>query len=394
MSNPSPPDPVGVEASRSRLTVYGVIVLAVVLIALAAGVFPRLRQHAAVAVTTGELAIPTVILVEPSRSAPPSVVRLPAEIKALTEAPILARATGYVRNLSVDIGSSVTNGQVLAELETPELNQQLGSARAMKQQAEAALNLAKTTAARWSEMRAAKIVSSQEADEKAADAELKVAALGSAASEVRRLEELVGFARLTAPFDGIITARRTDTGQLVVAGSGVELFRLAQTRVLRVFVRVPQSLAGSAQNGIVAQVLLNEQPGRTYPARLIRTAGAIDPASRTLLVELELPNPDGTLLPGTFAQIEFPTQGTPMGWTIPANTLLFRAEGLVVAVVDTNGVVELRRITTGRDLGATVEVTAGLDPTTRIVLNPPDALATGMHVRIADTATGETRGLR
>ena len=376
------------------MTAYGLFALAVVVIALVAGILPRLRQRTAVESTTRELALPTVILVGPSTSSPPAVIRLPAEIRASTEAPILARATGYVRHLGVDIGSSVTNGQVLAELETPELTQQLGSARAMKQQAEAALHLAKTTAARWSEMRLAKIVSPQEADEKAADAELKLAALGSTAAEVRRLEELLGFARITAPFDGTITARKTDIGQLVVAGSGVELFRLAQTRTLRVFVHLPQSLAGSAQAGTIANVLLNEQPGHGHPARLIRTAGAIDPTSRTLLVELELPNPDGLLMPGTFAQVEFPTQGAPAGWTIPANTLLFRAEGLTVAVVDTNGVVELRRITTGRDLGATVEITAGIDSSTRIVLNPPDSLATGMHVRIADAATGETRGLR
>ncbi len=385
MSQPLQPDPPTREPSRSQLTTYAVLALMLIVVAFAAGFLPRMRQRNKVQSQTSELSIPTVLLVSPVQGTSGASIRLPAEIRAQTEAPILARATGYVRAFHVDIGAKVVQGQVLAELETPELNQQLGSARAMKQQAEAALTLAKTTASRWQEMRLAKIVSAQEADEKAADAELKAAALNSAAAEVRRLEELVGFARITAPFDGVVTSRKIDIGQLVVAGSGVELFRIAQTRTLRVYVRLPQSLASSARPDTIAQVILSDSGGapKRVEARLVRTSGAVDPASRTLLTELELLNTDGALLPGGFAQVEFPDSSTNLGWTIPANTILFRPEGLTVAIVDGNATVEMRRITPGRDLGATVEVLSGIEPNSRLILNPPDSLATGMHVRLA-----------
>jgi RND family efflux transporter MFP subunit len=243
-------------------------------------------------------------------------------------------------------------------------------------------------------MRQAKVVSAQEADEKAADAEFKLAALHSAEAEVSRLEDLVGFARITAPFDGVVTSRRTDIGQLVVAGSGIELFRVAQTRTLRVFVRLPQSLSSSARPGVVAHVLLSDDGGspRRVEARLVRTSGAVDPASRTLLTELELPNADGAMLPGGFAQVEFPDASTNQALAIPANTLLFRPEGLTVAVVDAANTVEMRRIVPGRDLGALVEVLSGIAPDSRLVLNPPDSLATGMQVRLA--AGGGTKAVR
>ena len=392
MSQHLQPDPPTREPSRSQLTTYAVLALVVIVVAFAAGFLPRMRQRAKVQSETGELSIPTVLLVSPVRGTSGASIRLPAEIRALTEAPILARATGYVRAFHVDIGAKVVQGQLLAELETPELNQQLGSARAMKQQAEAGLTLAKTTASRWQEMRLSKIVSAQEADEKAADAELKSAALNSAAAEVRRLEELVGFARITAPFDGVVTSRKTDIGQLVVAGSGVELFRIAQTRTLRVYVRLPQSLSSSAQPGTMAQVILSDGGGapKRVEARLVRTSGAVDPASRTLLTELELPNADGALLPGGFAQVEFPDSSTNVGWAIPANTILFRPEGMTVAVVAGNGIVEMKRITPGRDQGATVEVLSGIEPNSRLVLNPPDSLATGMHVRVATNSLAQS----
>lgn len=376
------------EPSSSRLTTYAAVAVVLVVIAFAAGLIPRLRQRTAVVEENQDLAVPTMLLVSPSRGTPPPAVRLPAEIRALAEAPILARASGYVHKLHVDIGSVVTQGQLLAELETPELNQQLGSARALRDQAAAALQLARVTAERWAEMRKAKVISPQEADEKNADAELKSAALNSAASEVRRLEELVGFARIVAPFDGVVTARRTDLGQLVSAGAAVELFRLAQTGTLRVFVHLPQSLTPAAVPGTVATVVLGDGTGKRLPARLVRASGAVDPASRTLLVELELPNQDRSVLPGGFAQVEFPDSGASIGWTVPANTLLFRPEGLVVAVVDSQNTVEMRRVTLGRDFGATVEVSSGVDASTRLVLNPPDSLSSGTKIRQATGFSG------
>ncbi len=313
MPQNSPPEPATHEPSSSRLTDYAVVVVILVLITFVAGLLPRLRQRAAVVVENQDLAVPTVLLVSPSRGTSPPAVRLPAELRALAEAPILARASGYVHKLHVDIGSVVTRGQLMAELETPELNQQLSSARALRDQAVAALQLAKVTADRWAEMRKAKVISPQEADEKNADAELKAAALNSASSEVRRLEELVGFARIVAPFDGVVTARRTDLGQLVSAGAAVELFRLAQTGTLRVFVHLPQYLTPAAVPGTVATVVLGDGTGKRLPARLLRASGAMDPASRTLLVELELPNQDRSVLPGGFAQVEFPDSGASIG---------------------------------------------------------------------------------
>lgn len=388
MSAPSPNQSEVHAPSRHRLTLYAAGTAGLLIAAFFLGWIPRLRQRAAVVAESRDLSVPTVLLVSPSRGASTSsaAIRLPAEIRALSEAPILARATGYLKTLHVDIGSAVTQGQLLAELETPELNQQLASARALKVQAEAALHLAQTTARRWGEMRQSKIVSAQEADEKAADAELKAAALNSASSEVRRLEELIGFGRITAPFDGLVTQRKTDLGQLVVAGSGIELFRVAQIRSLRVFVRLPQTLIAAARPDTRVTVVLPDGTGnavRRLEARLIRTAGAVDPASRTLLTELELPNPDRSVMPGAFAQVEFPDPGTTVGLTVPANTLLFRPEGLMVAAVDSNSVVEIRLITPGRDFGASLEVTSGIDATTRLILNPPDSLSTGMRVRLA-----------
>lgn len=388
MPQNSPPEPATHEPSSSRLTTYAVVVVILVLITFVAGLLPRLRQRAAVVVENQDLAVPTVLLVSPSRGTSPPAVRLPAELRALAEAPILARASGYVHKLHVDIGSVVTRGQLMAELETPELNQQLSSARALRDQAVAALQLAKVTADRWAEMRKAKVISPQEADEKNADAELKAAALNSASSEVRRLEELVGFARIVAPFDGVVTARRTDLGQLVSAGAAVELFRLAQTGTLRVFVHLPQYLTPAAVPGTVATVVLGDGTGKRLPARLLRASGAMDPASRTLLVELELPNQDRSVLPGGFAQVEFPDSGASIGWTVPANTLLFRPEGLVVAVVDSQNTVEMRRVILGRDFGATVEVSSGVDASTRLVLNPSDSLSSGAKIRQATGFSG------
>lgn len=374
---PAPP-----AAPPVRLGRYAVAAVVLVAVAFAAGWFPRVRQRRAVAQTTQQLAVPfvTVVSATPGKSVTP--VSLPAEIRPQMEAALYARATGYVRRWTVDLGTSVTNGQVLAELDTPELTQELAQATARVNEAVAAEDLARKTAERWEEMRRIRVVSAQDADEKSSELVLRTAQLESARAEVRRLESLIGFAKVTAPFDGIVTARRLEVGQLVSAGAGTELFHLAQTRTLRVFVRVPQTLAASIAIGQTAEVTFNELPNRQFPARVVRTSGALDPVSRTLLTELELPNPEGTILPGGFAQVRFTDVHPEPVVTLPANTLLFRNDGPKVAIARADSRVELRSVTLGRDLGPSIEILRGVAPTDRVILNPADSISEGAAIQI------------
>jgi membrane fusion protein, multidrug efflux system len=286
----------------------------------------------------------------------------------------------------VDIGDHVTNSQMLAEIETPDLDQQLEQAKAELDQALANLGLAKITADRWTELLKTSSVSDQEAAEKQSDYTLKQADVSAAKANVRRLEELKNFARVVAPFDGTITTRNTDIGQLISANGGVELFRLAQTDPLRVSVRVPQSLIYAIAPGQTAELTFQEKPGRIFTATVTRTAGAVDPASRTLQVELQVPNPKGEILAGSYAQVRFNEATDPDGLTLSDNTLIFRAQGMQVATVDTNHVVHLRSIKLGRDFGSTVQVLNGLAANDRVILNPPDSIADGMTVQVAPAA--------
>jgi RND family efflux transporter MFP subunit len=373
---PARPLPLG------RITVVAVLVLAV---AVAAGLLPRWRDRAALRAETRELAVPTVLVTTPVPGKAGAPQPHAAEVKAFMEASIYARANGYVKRWLVDLGADVAAGQLLAELEAPELGQELARARAELAQGEAAVALATATAARWTELLQSKAVSRQEAAEKQADLAVKSAALDGARANVRRLEELHGFLRLTAPFAGRITARRLDVGELVSATGGKELFRLTQTRTLRVFVRVPQTVARTIAPGQVAELAVPEIPGRAFPAKVVRTAGAMDPASRTLLTELEIDNPQGEILAGSFAQVRFPAAKAEVGLTLPSNCLLFRSEGLQVVVVGADGKVTLKTITSGRDFGATVEILGGVTPTDRVIINPPDSITTGAVVRVAET---------
>ena len=273
----------------------------------------------------------------------------------------------------------------LTAADTPELDQELARARAGLAQAEAGLALAKTTAARWSELLKTASVSEQETAEKQADLALKSATVEAARANVRRLEELKSFASVTAPFAGTIIARRTDVGQLITAGSSRELFRLAQTRTLRVYVRVPQTLSRAVESGQRAELTLTEFPGRKFEAKIVRTAGAMEPESRTLLTELEVDNARGEILAGSYAQVRFTETGPEAALTLPSNTLLFRAEGMQVGLVNADEQVELRRVTLGRDFGQVVEVLEGVGPTDRVILNPSDSLTAGATVRIGAT---------
>jgi RND family efflux transporter MFP subunit len=380
-------------APIKRRIVPGLIIVAIVLIVtgVAAGLIPRLRQQSELAAETRQLSILPVTVVSPQPGKSSSDLPLPAEIKPWIDTPIHARSNGYLKRRFVDIGDYVEAGHLLAEIDTPELDQELGRARALQTQAEASLDLAKITSSRWSGLSKTRVVSDQENEEKQADLKLKEAAVESARAEVRRLENLKSFAHIIAPFAGTITTRNIDDGDLIVAGANKELFHLAQTRKLKVFVRVPQMAARSISPGQKAHVMLSELPGRTFTAEVVRTAGAIDADSRTLLVELNMANPKDEILAGSYAQVRFSDARKESVQTLPANAVLFRAEGPQVGVVMEDGKVELRTVKLGRDFGKTLEILAGLDWKDRVILHPPDSLISGAHVAIVEKKEKEKK---
>jgi RND family efflux transporter MFP subunit len=363
------------------------VVFLLVAAGLAIGLVPRwIHRQNLLAEARGDM-VPTVNAEPPTLAAAAAGTPLPADVQPFVQAAIHARASGYLKNWFVDIGDQVTNDQTLAEIDTPELDEQLAQARAELDQALAARDLAKITADRWTELLKTASVSEQETAEKKSDAVLKQANVEAARANLQRLEDLKKFDRVTAPFAGVVTARNTDIGQLIAAGSGGELFRLAQTDPLRIYVRVPQSLAHSVVPGQSASLTFQELPGRQYAATVTRIAGAMDPASRTLQVELQVPNPRGELFAGGYAQVSFQDGAAPGVLTLSDNTLIFRAQGLQVAVVGTNNQVELRAIKLGRDFGNTVEVLDGLSASDRVILNPPDGITEGMTVQIMPPET-------
>lgn len=373
----------------ARLFRIAVVVVVIIVLAFIAGLLPRLRQRVALAAETRELAVPTVTVVSATPGKAAAGLLLPAEIEPWVEAPIYARASGYLKRWLVDIGATVKEGQLLAEIETPELDQELERSRHELAQTEAALDLAKITTDRYTELLKSASVSEQETAEKKADFALKTASAAAARANVRRLENLQAFARVTAPFAGTITDRKTDVGALVAASGGKELFRLAQTDKLRIYVRVPQTDAPGIAPGQPAELLVAELPDRVFTAKVARTSGAISAESRTLLVELEADNAGGVVLSGSFAQVRLAATKRQAPLALPANTLLFRAEGPQVGVVQPDGTVELRSVKLGRDFGATVEILGGVSPTNQVILNPSDSLVGGAVVRIAAAAKAE-----
>jgi RND family efflux transporter MFP subunit len=362
-----------------------VVILLLIIVGLAAGFIPRLRQRHNLAAESKELALTTVTVVssEPGKSITGTF--LPAEVRALTEAPIYARASGYLKKWHVDIGAKVETGQLLAEIDTPDLNQELERSRAELKQAEAALALAKTTATRWAELLKTSSVSEQEAAEKQADLALKSATVSAAQANVERLRELQSFSHVTAPFAGVITARLTDVGQLIKTENTRELFRLAEVDKLRVYVRAPQAEARAVRVGQAAELTIPEIHGKTFTAKVVRTAGAMNPETRTLLTELEVDNSSGEILAGSYAEVKLTDTKPDVPLTVPSNTLLFRSEGAFVGVVTAENKIDLRSVTLGRDFGKRVEVLSGIEAKDRLVLNPPDSIVSGMAVRIADS---------
>lgn len=371
------------------MLIWAVVLLLLIVAAVIVGYLPRHHQQNTLRSTTRALAIPTVTAISPKPVTASVAPLLPAEIRPYTESSIYARASGFLKKWHVDLGAEVKAGQLLAEIETPELDQDLLHSKAELKQAEAALELSRTTAARWAELVKTASVSEQESAEKQADLALKTATVDAARAAVHRLEELKSFARVTAPFEGTITARRTDTGDLIRADAAKELFRLAQTKTLRIFVRVPQGAARSVKAGHLAELMIPELPGKIFAAKVVRTSGAMSAESRTLLTELEVDNSKSELLAGSYAQVRLTDSAPEAPITVPSNTLLFRASGPHVAIINAETKVELRPVTLGRDFGPTVEILSGVAASDRIVLNPPDSLVGGMTVRLAQSDKSE-----
>jgi RND family efflux transporter MFP subunit len=309
---------------------------------------------------------------------------LPGNIQAFTDTPIYARTNGYLRHWYFDIGAHVKQGDLLADIETPEIDKQLEQARAQLETAQANLDLAKTTAARWQFLLKSDSVSKQETDEKTSDLSAKKADVDSSASNVRRLQDLQSFQKVFAPFDGVITARNTDIGALIDAGAnapGRELFHLAAIGKLRAYVAVPEVYSQAARPGAQAALTLDEFPGQTFHGILVRNSSSIDTSSRTLLTEVDVDNPTGKLLPGAYAFVHLKLPQQIRSVTVPANTLLFRSEGLQVGVVRNNQAL-LVPVTIGRDYGSTVEIVSGLQSTDPVIVDPSDSLISGTPVEM------------
>jgi multidrug efflux system membrane fusion protein len=379
MTQPTQPAP----AHRARFAL-----LALLLLVIAGGfsVARRYSDRRVLARETEKLAVPTVAVVQPAIEPASEELTLPAQLQAYVESSIYSRTNGYLLRWHRDIGSHVRKGELLAEIDTPEVDQELSQTRAARQQIEAQLQMAKISADRWANLRKTDSVSQQEADQQTSAYTQAQANLAASDANVRRLEQLESFKRIYAPFSGVVTRRNTDVGALIAAGSagqGKELFVVAQVDPLRVFVSVPQTNAPYIHKGMVANIELREYPGQKFSGKVVRTADVIDPATRTLLTEIDVPNPNGRLMPGSFAQVRFKVAVQTTRISIPVNTILFRPEGPRVAVVGADQRVHLRAIVIGRDFGLKIEVLEGVGPEDRLVANPADSLEDGQQVNVS-----------
>jgi membrane fusion protein, multidrug efflux system len=373
--------------------VYILVAVAAILLAVGAVVtfVTRFGERRALAKETEALAVPSVIVVHPKPEPPQQEIVLPSTLQAFIESPIYARTNGYLGKWYKDIGSRVTKGELLADIETPEIDQELMQAKAAHDQAAAQLDIAKTSAQRWETLRKMDAVAQQETDERASTYAQQQAALASSTANVRRLEQLESFKHIYAPFSGVLTKRNTDIGALVNAGNtgmNQELFTIAQTDPIRVYIDVPEVYASEVRRGLHADIQLASLSGQHFQGSVARTADAIDPTTRTLRTEIDVPNRDGRLLPGAFAQVHFAMKVAVPLMSVPVNTLLFRAEGPRAAVVGPDGKVHLQAVTIGRDYGTDVEILSGLSPADSLVLNPNDSLEDGQQVQVAKPGSG------
>jgi len=385
--SPIPPAPAG-RTPLFVLAAFGLLLL----IAAGVTVFSRSRARAQLESDTLESTVPTVSVIHPKRTPARIQLELPGNITAFEEAPIYARVSGYLKHWFTDIGTQVKAGQPLAEIETPELDEELNQANAALAQAKANLEIARISAERWQRLRQTDSVSQQDTDVRVATWQAQQANVNAAEANVKRLTELTNFKLLAAPFSGIITARTMDAGTLITAGSSREIFRLARIDPLRVYVSLPQAYSQMVKTNDVATLTFSELPGQTFTGKVDRTAGAIDPVSRTLLTEILVSNQDGILFPGahTMVRVNLATGVNPV--IVPVNTLLFRNDqGVQAGLVDSNGIVRLADLTVGRDYGTTVEIVHGLSESDNVILNPSDSLEAGIQVRVAGAGTGDAK---
>jgi RND family efflux transporter MFP subunit len=388
------PAPVAADPSYRWWFVGLAVVVLVLGIVIYSGIHQRALAEKTLGATTEQAAVPTVSVIQPDSGAASQEIVLPGNTQPFNDTPIYARTNGYLKRWYVDIGARVAQGQLLAEIETPEIDQQLEQARADLKNAQANEQLAQITAARWQNLLKTNSVSKQETDQAVSDLSARQATVDSMGANVHRLEQLQSFEKVYAPFAGVITARNTDIGALINAGAGgvpQELFHMAAVNRLRIYVAVPEVDSEAAQNGARAALTLDEFPGETFQGTIVRNSDAIDLASRTLNVEVDVDNAQGRIRTGAyvFVHLKMPqsSHAATQSLTIPANTLLFRSEGLRVGVVR-NGRAELVPISIGRDYGATVEVVTGLQPADQIIVNPSDSLTSGSPVRVSAPQAG------
>jgi RND family efflux transporter MFP subunit len=371
------------------------VVLAIVAIAIVIhGVWTRASETSRLRDWTDAQALPTVALVSPTTGQNSSGLELPGRLEAFSRAPIYARVAGYLKDWKVDIGAHVKAGQLLADIETPDLDQQLSQGRADLKTAQANATLAKTTSDRWQTIVKTGAVAKQDADEKLGDLLAKQAMVKSAQANVERLVAMKGFTRITAPFDGVVTARNTDVGALINVGSsaGQELFVVSDTHKLRAYVNVPQSEVPDVPAGTKATITVPEHPGKKYEATVESSAQSVSAASGTTLMQIAVDNPNGELLPGGYASVRLDLPGETGIVSVPASALIFNAKGLSVATIGNDNRVVIKPVTIARDLGKTIEIRSGLSTGDKIIESPPDGIATGAEVRVAGTPKPDAPG--
>jgi multidrug efflux pump subunit AcrA (membrane-fusion protein) len=399
------PQPPAISTRRVVVLLLCALVLAVILAVV--GILPRMHAEKTLAQDTNDMAIPQVLVIEPKAGSPTQEIVLPGNIQAYEDAPIYSRTDGYLKKWYVDIGGRVKKGQLLAEIESPEVDQQLMQGRADLATAQSNLQLSQTTSARYADLLKSDAVSQQDTDNAISDTKAKQTMVKSAQANVSRLEQLQSFEKITAPFDGVITARNIDVGQLINSGNastgsstGVgnsaagtsavntrELFHIAALQTLRVFINVPQIYSNDAKPSAVAYLTLDQFPGRNFSGKLVRNANAIDLATRTLLVEVDVKNNTGELLPGSYAAVHLTLNSSRPTLLLPVSALVFRTDGLQVATLGENNRAHLSNITMGRDFGTQVEIVAGLSANQKVIDSPPDSLVEGEEVRVVAPQT-------
>jgi membrane fusion protein, multidrug efflux system len=359
---------------------------ALFLIALVGGFVPQLRQRQTAAADTKALAIPTVAVVSPTATTPSSGLNLPAEVKPWQEASIFARVNGYLKSWLVDIGAHVDKDQLLAEIDTPDLDQQLAQAQSQAVLAKRNLDQAKSTNTKWQELYKQGVVSQLDAENMSTSQGTNQANTEAFAANLRFLQQEVAFKRVTAPFPGTITVRNVNVGDLITANNtNMEMFHIQQTDQLRVYFRIPQEEATNIANGQTFNVQVGAQTAKIYPGKVISTSGAVSPDSRTMLIELQVDNSKNEILPGSYATVRVPQDVLGKLVTLPDNTLIFRAKSVQVGVVDDKSVVQLHDVKVGRDFGVQSEILSGVTESDKVIVNPSDSLTTGTTVHVAAT---------